>query len=80
MSQKRYFYSGPHSAVTLKVPAANGALVDKEVILWSRREVELPADHEFTAALTQQGLLEPVRAEKAVATAAATSRNKSSAE
>jgi hypothetical protein len=64
MVTKKYRYTGPHSAVTLKVADTSGALVDREVVLWSGRTVELPSDHEFTSVLVQRGLLEPLSSDQ----------------
>lgn len=60
MSKTTYRYTGPNSAVTLKVSDGAGGLKDQDVILWSGRNVELPSDHEVTKALEHQGLLEPI--------------------
>jgi hypothetical protein len=60
MPKTTYRYTGPNSAVTLKVPTSEGGTVDQDVILWSGQNVELPSDHEVTKALEHQGLLEPV--------------------
>lgn len=55
-----YRYTGPNSAVTLKVSDGAGGLKDQDVILWSGQNVDLPADHEVTVAMLHQGLLEPI--------------------
>lgn len=60
MSKTTYRYTGPNSAVTLKVSDGAGGLKDQDVILWSGQTVELPSDHEVTKALEHQGLLEPI--------------------
>jgi phage tail protein X len=57
---KTYRYTGPNSAVTLKVSDGAGGLKDQDVMLWHGRNVELPADHEVTRTLAHQGLLEPI--------------------
>lgn len=56
----RYIYTGPNSAVTLKVSDGKGGLKDQDVLFWSNQEVELPADHEMVASLVAQGYLKPV--------------------
>ena len=58
MANTTYRYTGPHSAITLKVSDGAGGLKDQEVILWNNHNVELPADHEVTRTLLKQGLLE----------------------
>lgn len=58
----RYIYTGPNSAVTLKVSDGKGGLKDQDVLFWSNQEVELPADHEMVASLVAQGYLKPVAA------------------
>ncbi|ADJ61747.1 hypothetical protein G5B88_01095 [Herbaspirillum seropedicae] len=55
-----YRYTGPHSAVTLRLPDAAGALHDHELMLWHDQTVDLPADHELTRTLLDQGLLHPL--------------------
>lgn len=60
MPKTTYRYTGPNSAVTLKVPTSDGGTADQDVILWSGQTVELPCDHEVTKALEHQGLLEPI--------------------
>ncbi len=55
-----YRYTGPNSAVTLKVSDGAGGLKDQDVILWNGQNVDLPADHEVTVAMLHQGLLEPI--------------------
>lgn len=60
MPKTTYRYTGPNSAVTLKVPTSEGGTADQDVILWSGQNVELPSDHEVTKALEHQGLLEPI--------------------
>ena len=60
MSKTTYRYTGPNSAVTLKVSDGAGGFKDQDVILWSGQTVELPSDHEVTKALEHQGLLEPI--------------------
>lgn len=60
MSKTTYRYTGPNSAVTLKVSDGAGGFKDQDVILWSGQNVELPSDHEVTKALEHQGLLEPI--------------------
>jgi hypothetical protein len=59
MQTKRFIYTGPDSAVTLKVPDAQGVMVDLEVILWSGRAVDLPVDHEYVQTLSESGVLVP---------------------
>jgi hypothetical protein len=58
----RYRYSGPNSAVTLKVSDGQGGLKDQDVVLWHGREVELPANHEWVATLLAKGFLTPAPA------------------
>ncbi len=70
----RYLYTGPDSAVTLKVSDGKGNLNDQDVLLWSGQEVELPADHELVCVLVQKGRLTlvpsaPVQAEQPAAQA-----------
>jgi hypothetical protein len=60
MPKTTYRYTGPNSAVTLKVPTSEGGTADQDVILWSGQTVELPSDHEVTKALEHQGFLEPI--------------------
>lgn len=60
MSKTTYRYTGPNSAVTLKVSDGAGGFKDQDVILWSGQNVELPSGHEVTQALEHQGLLEPI--------------------
>jgi hypothetical protein len=54
-----YRYTGPNSAVTLKVGDGAGGLKDQDVMLWKGRTVDMPADHEVTKVLVHQGLLVP---------------------
>lgn len=56
----RYLYTGPDSAVTLKVSDGKGNLNDQDVLLWNSQEVELPADHDLVRVLVQKGRLTPV--------------------
>ena len=58
----RYLYTGPDSAVTLKVSDGKGNLNDQDVLLWNDQEVELPADHDLVRVLVQKGRLTPVQA------------------
>lgn len=58
----RYIYTGPNSAVTLKVSDGKGGLKDQGVLFWNKQEVDLPADHEMVASLVAQGYLKPVAA------------------
>ncbi len=58
----RYIYTGPNSAVTLKVSDGKGGLKDQDVLFWNGQEVDLPADHEMVASLVAQGYLKPVAA------------------
>lgn len=60
MAKNRYVYTGPNSAVTLKVGDGAGGLKEQDVVLWHGKEVELPGDHEFTKTLEHQGLLRPI--------------------
>ncbi|WP_201747021.1 hypothetical protein [Limnohabitans sp. TS-CS-82] len=60
MQKATYRYTGPNSAVTLKVSDGAGGFKDQDVILWSGQNVELPSDHEVTKALEHQGLLDPI--------------------
>ncbi len=76
MSQKRFIYAGPNSAVTLKVQDAQGVMVDREVMLWNGSTVELPSDHAFTDVLLKQRLLTP---EQSTASDSTTARSKSKA-
>lgn len=64
-----YRYTGPNSAVTLKVSDGAGGLKDQDVILWNGQNVDLPADHEVTVAMLHQGLLEPISQAQAPALA-----------
>lgn len=54
----RYLYVGPNSGVTLQ----DGT----EVLLWSGKEVELPADNEneYVGTLLALGYLKPLQEEK----------------
>ncbi len=58
----RYIYTGPNSAVTLKVSDGKGGLKDQDVLFWNNQEVDLPADHEMVGVLIAQGYLKPVQA------------------
>ena len=52
----KYLYEGPNSGVTLQ----DGT----EVLLWSGKEVELPADNEYVKTLLALGYLKPIQEEK----------------
>ncbi|WP_143760194.1 hypothetical protein, partial [Colwellia marinimaniae] len=58
----RFLYTGPDSAVTLKVSDGKGNFNDQDVLLWNDQEVELPADHDLVRVLVQKGRLTPVQA------------------
>ena len=58
----RFLYTGPDSAVTLKVSDGRGNFNDQDVLLWNDQEVELPADHDLVRVLVQKGRLTPVQA------------------
>lgn len=60
MPKTMYRYTGPNSAITLKVPSRDGGTADQDVILWSGQTVELPSDHGVTQTLEHQGLLVPL--------------------
>lgn len=60
MKDKKYRYVGPNSAVTIVVTNGQGTSAEREVMLWTGREVELPEDHEYTQQLLAQQLLEAV--------------------
>jgi hypothetical protein len=60
MSQ--YLYTGPDSAVTLRVVDGKGLLEDRDVMLWHGKAVELPPNHELVAVLVARGHLAPVPA------------------
>ena len=64
----RYLYTGPDSAVTLKVSDGKGNLNDQDVLLWNSQEVELPADHDLVRVLVQKGRLTPVQVEQPATT------------
>ena len=53
----RFLYTGPDSAVTLKVSDGKGNLNDQDVLLWNNQEVELPADHDMVHVLVEKGRL-----------------------
>jgi hypothetical protein len=53
----RYRYTGPNSAVTLKVSDGKDGLKDQDVVLWNGREIDLPANHEWVATLLAKGYL-----------------------
>lgn len=74
----RFIYTGPNSAVTLKVSDGKGGLKDQDILFWNNQEVELPADHEMVAALQAQGYLKPVAAAPAPQTAPAAPEPKAS--
>jgi hypothetical protein len=57
MKDKTYRYSGPNSAVTLVVTDPKGIPVERDVMLWSGRDVVLPEGHAYTQALLKQGLI-----------------------
>ncbi|OIP06948.1 MAG: hypothetical protein AUK53_11750 [Betaproteobacteria bacterium CG2_30_59_46] len=57
----RFIYTGPNSAVTLKVSDGKGGLKDQDVLFWNKQEVDLPADHEMVSVLIAQGYLKPVQ-------------------
>ncbi|MGP8489510.1 hypothetical protein ACT2FY_44910 [Paraburkholderia fungorum] len=65
MKDRTYRYSGPNSAVTLVVTDPGGVPVERDVMLWSGRDVVLPEGHPYTQALLGQQLIAPVPAEKA---------------
>lgn len=76
----RFIYTGPNSAVTLKVSDGKGGLKDQDVLFWNKQEVDLPADHEMVGVLVAQGYLTPVQAapvqiEQPVETKAATDKS-----
>jgi len=52
MKLTNYIYHGPQSGVTLKVGDE-----ELDVFLFPNREVQLPADHDYTKALLAQKLL-----------------------
>jgi hypothetical protein len=58
----RYLYTGPNSAVTLKVSDGKGGLKDLDVLFWNGQEVELPDGHAIVASLVAQDYLKPVAA------------------
>ena len=60
MSKATYRYTGPNSAVTLKVSDGAGGFKDQDVMLWRGQTVALPSEHDVTKALEHQGLLEPI--------------------
>lgn len=53
----RFRYSGPNSAVTLKVSDGQGGTRDQDVLFWHGHEVELPADHDYVKVLVAKGYL-----------------------
>ena len=68
---KKYFYTGPNSAITLVVLDKEQQPTDVDVVLWRDTVVELPEAHEATQVLLHQGLLtavivEPVAVEAVV--------------
>ena len=65
MKDRTYRYSGPNSAVTLVVTDPGGVPVERDVMLWSGRDVVLPEGHPYTQALLGQQLIEPPPAGKA---------------
>lgn len=64
----RYRYSGPNSAVTLKVSDGQGGLKDQDVVLWNGQEIDLPANHEWVATLLAKGHLSPVPVKETAST------------
>ncbi|WP_339079038.1 hypothetical protein [Pseudomonas sp. TMP9] len=62
MKLKRYRYSGPQSAASLRV-GKSGELLD--VQLQPGQPVDLPADHEYTLVLLALKHLEPLADEPA---------------
>jgi hypothetical protein len=56
----RYRYSGPNSAVTLKVSDGKGGLKDQDALLWHGQEIDLPAEHEWVIVLLAKGFLTPI--------------------
>ncbi len=57
MLNAAYLYVGPNSSVTLRVGDDMCDFNDLDVILWSGQQVSLPAEHEITLALLNQGFL-----------------------
>ena len=72
----RYRYTGPNSAVTLRVPDGAGGIKDQDVLLWNGSEVDLPDDHAAVKTLEAQKYLTrvaaPAQAPKAEAATTAT--------
>jgi hypothetical protein len=63
-SNKTFLYTGPNSAVTLKViNKKDEPPVDVDVLFWNGQHVDLPADHEVTLSMQAQGLLAEVMKE-----------------
>ncbi len=79
MKDKTYRYSGPSSAVTMPVRDDRGALGEREIMLWSGRNVALPEDDPYTRTLLAQKLLEPVPAASAPAPAPVPARKPAAA-
>lgn len=52
----KFTYTGPNSAMTLKL--ADGA--EKDVLLFTGKDVDVPADHDAVQVLVARGLLVPV--------------------
>jgi len=72
----RYLYTGPNSAVTLKVSDGKGSFKDQDVVFWKDQEVDLPTGHEMVAVLVEQGhlTLVPAVVDEPKATAEAKSK------
>lgn len=85
-TDKTYRYSGPNGSATITVTDDKRQSVERDVMLWQGREVQLPPDHAYTRQLLAQGLLEllvlpstaaatPTAARKTATATTATSTN-----
>ena len=59
-ADKTYRYSGPNGSATIAVMDDKRQSVDRDVMLWQGREVQLPPEHAYTQQLLAQGLLQPL--------------------
>lgn len=56
MPIKRYTYTGPNSAITVKASETE----TRDVMLWRNTEVELPDDDEHVTVMVEMGYLTPI--------------------
>ncbi len=59
-TDKIYIYSGPNGSATISIFDDKRQSVQRDVMLWQAREVQLPPDHAYTRQLLAQGLLVPL--------------------